>query len=79
MEITISGEDKKLLKQIEELAKGLGLKIFKKPKDSKVNKDNKIVIEALLQLSKMSAFKEIEDPVAWQKQIRKDRNAGWYD
>ena len=79
MEITISGKDKKHLKQVEELAKELGLKIFKKPVNPKLNKDNKIAIEALQQLSKMGAFKEIEDPVAWQQQIRKDRNMGWDD
>ncbi len=79
MEITISGKNKKHLKQVEELAKQLDLKIFKKPVNPKVNKDNKTAIEALQQLSKMGAFKEIEDPVAWQQQIRKDRNTGWDD
>ena len=27
----------------------------------------------------MGAFKEIEDPAAWQKKIRKDRNMRWND
>lgn len=74
MEITISGEDKKLLKQVEELAKRLGLKVFRKPVKPEINDANKVAIEALQQLSQMGAFKEIEDPAAWQKQIRKDRN-----
>ena len=30
-------------------------------------------LEALRTLSRLGTFKEIKDPVAWQRQIRKDR------
>ena len=74
MEITISGEDKERLKQVEDLAKRLGLKISKK----KVLQDKrkKKAMEALEDLAKMGAFKGIDDPVAWQREQRKDRNIG---
>lgn len=36
MKITISGEDKKLLKQVEELAKHLDLNVSKKPVNQSV-------------------------------------------
>ncbi len=33
----------------------------------------KLLAEALEELSNSGAFSEIEDPVAWQREIRKDR------
>ena len=74
MEITISGEDKERLRQVEELAKDLGLKISKKQvlQDKKKRK----ALEALENLAKLGAFKDIDDPVAWQREQRKDRNIG---
>ncbi len=77
MEIIISGEDKKLLKQVEELAKSLGLIISKNTTNRNAIENNKIALEALQKLSESGAFKDIEDPVAWQKQVRKDRKIGW--
>lgn len=74
MEIIISGEDKDGLKQVEELAKRLGLKISKKQVVQE--KKKKKAMEALEGLAKMGAFKDIDDPVAWQREQRKDRNIG---
>lgn len=74
MEITISGEDKERLKQVEELAKDLGLKISKK--QARQDKRKKKALEALKNLAKSGAFKDIDDPVAWQREQRKDRNIG---
>ncbi|MBZ9728749.1 hypothetical protein LB467_03545 [Salegentibacter sp. JZCK2] len=74
MEITISGKDKERLQQVEELAKSLGLKISKK--QVLQEKKKKKAIDALEKLAKMGAFKDIDDPVAWQKEQRKDRNIG---
>ena len=74
MEITISGKDKKLLQQVEALAKRLGLKISKA--EVLEEKKNKKAIEALESLAKIGAFKDIDDPVAWQKEQRKDCNIG---
>jgi hypothetical protein len=75
MELIISGEDKERLNQIENLAKKLGLKISKRQVQQ--DKKKKKAMEALENLAKMGAFKDIDDPVAWQREQRKDRNLGW--
>ncbi|MDT0648336.1 hypothetical protein RM545_16720 [Zunongwangia sp. F260] len=74
MEITISGEDKKLLMQVEELARKLGLQISRKKMLQE--KKKKKALEALEDLAKIGAFKDIDDPVAWQREQRKDRDIG---
>ena len=76
MEITISGKDKNLLKQVEAFAKRLGLNINKPlEKEAAEKKPNG---EELYKLMKEAAsrgdlFKSIPDPVAWQREQRKDR------
>ncbi|QTY26839.1 hypothetical protein [Flavobacterium sp. CS20] len=72
MQITISGKDKKRLQQVEDLAKSLGLTISKKQLLKEKKKE--ATIEALKELRKMGTFKDIKDPIAWQKEQRKDRN-----
>ncbi|MGX1023104.1 hypothetical protein [Psychroflexus sp. MBR-150] len=72
MQITISGKDKKRLQQVEDLAKSLGLTISKKQLLKEKKKE--AAIEALKELRKMGTFKDIKDPIAWQKEQRKDRN-----
>lgn len=74
MEIIISGKDKEHLQQVEDLAKSLGLKISKK--HVLQEKKKKKALDALEKLAKIKAFKDIDDPVAWQKEQRKDRNIG---
>lgn len=76
MEITIKGDDKKLLKLIEQLAKELGLsvKTEKKVDDELSDKERS---EKLYQLMKEMAdsggIESIKDPVAWQREIREDK------
>lgn len=79
MVLIISGKDRKHLKQVEDLAKKLGLKIsLKKGKVRKTQEEKrqKKALEAMASLVKIDAFKGIEDPVAWQKEQRKDRDIG---
>lgn len=79
MEITISGQDKKRLKLIEKLAEELGLDISSKvikEKDTLDKKRQKKAIEAMEKLAEIGAFKDIVDPVAWQREQRKDRDIG---
>lgn len=78
MEITISGTNRKHLKQVEELAERLGLYIQKGTQIENTDCESKSekAYEALEELAKMESFKEIDDPVAWQREIRKDRNIG---
>lgn len=38
--------------------------------------DPKKAITALKKLRKIGAFSDIDDPVAWQKEVRKERNIG---
>ena len=74
MQITISGKDKIRLQQVEDLAKRLGLTISKKQQFKEKKREK--AIEALKDLSKIDAFKDIKDPVAWQREQRQDRNIG---
>jgi len=78
MEVTISGKDKKLLMKIVALAKRLGLHIdksFEKEKEQTQNKPNGEELDQLMQeaAARGDLFKSISDPVAWQKEQRKDK------
>lgn len=76
MEIIISGKDKKLLEQVEALAKRLGLEIkrpIKKKKEKKKNRSEELY-KLMEEMAKDGGlFQSIEDPVAWQREQRKDR------
>lgn len=76
MEIVISGKDKKRMKLIEEMAKELGLTITRTSNGSEEMSD-KERSEALYQLMEEMAnsggIESIQDPVKWQREIRKDR------
>ena len=61
MKITISGKNRESLKQVEKLAKQLDLEVDKK--DLLQEKKKKKALDALENLSKIEAFKDIEDPV----------------
>mgnify|MGYP006445025593 CR=1 FL=1 len=74
MKISISGEDKERLQQVENLAKQLGLQVDEK--EWQQEKKKKKALDALENLSKMGAFNGIEDPVKWQRDQRVDRNIG---
>lgn len=76
MEITISGKDKNLLKQVEKLARRLGLNISKKEEvismeDQKVKSEELSMV--MEEMATSGAFSSIKDPVAWQRENRKDK------
>lgn len=75
MEITISGKDKKLLLQVEALAKRLGLKIKKTlEKEKKTKKPNGEELYQLMQeMANSGGISSIKDPQKWQREIRKDK------
>lgn len=80
MQITISGEDSKSINEVRALAKRLGLSVEETTKNASVCKEEKrrSKNEELLQLLKEAGstgglFQTIEDPVAWQREQRKDR------
>lgn len=82
MKITISGTNKKHLDQVKELAKKLGLRISLSTvnfTEAEREKRRKKAIKALKELRKIGTFKNIKDPVAWQREVREDRNIGWDD
>ena len=58
------------------LKDGEGLTIGDKVNIGSISKrkkqDHKKIQEILTQLQKLEAFKEIKDPVAWQREIRKE-------
>ncbi|RAV27562.1 hypothetical protein [Sinomicrobium soli] len=70
MEITISGKDKKLLQQVEALAKRLGLEI-KRPVKKK-NRSEKLY-NLMEEMAASGGISSIKDPVKWQREMRKDR------
>lgn len=79
MEITISGKNKKRLKLVENLAKELRLSITKsissEKKDEELSDEERS--EKLYQLMKEMAasggIESIQDPVAWQREVREDK------
>lgn len=75
MEITISGNDRHRLEQVESLAKKLGLKISKKPSSIKSKvKDNKGLMALMEDMASSGGIQSINDPAEWQRAVRKDRD-----
>lgn len=75
MEITISGKDKKLLQQVEALAKRLGLQIKSSIEKDKVEKENKSekLYQLMQDMAASGGIKSIQDPVSWQQEVREDK------
>lgn len=75
MEIIIKGDDKKLLKQVEDLARKLGLIVSRK-KQTELNlqkERSEKLFQIMEEIAASNAFDSIKDPVAWQREQRKDR------
>lgn len=70
MEIIISGKDKKLLQQVEALAKRLGLEI-KRPVKKK-NKSEKLY-QLMEDMAASGGISSIKDPLNWQHEVREDK------
>lgn len=76
MELTITGEDKKQLKNLEDLERKMGLRVSRKkhtPSTVGDIKNQKSLHDLMSEIAASKAFKSIEDPVAWQREQRKDR------
>lgn len=75
MEITITGNDKKLLLEIENLAKKLGLKIKWKTKIKISEEDNSSqrLYDLMTEKANSGGIQSIKDPAAWQREQRKDK------
>ncbi len=81
LEITVSGTDEALLKKVEQFAARLGLQVqFRRPEkplplsNKKKSEDKDSALEAINELTKLNAFKDIEDPARWERELRKDRS-----
>ena len=75
MEITISGNDRKRLQQVKDLAEKLGLSISSSKagiKNSSKNNGEKLY-KLMKEKAAAGGIKSIEDPVTWQKEQRKDK------
>ena len=72
MEIIIKGDDKKLLKQVEDLAKKLGLKILSRREKATTNNGAELA-KLMQELADKGGIKSIPDPEKWQNEVRKDR------
>lgn len=77
MEITISGKDKKLLQQVEDYAKRLGLIIHNHNKIEKEKTTKETNAAELYQLMEDMAASggvtSIKNPEEWQREVRKDK------
>lgn len=76
MEIVISGVDEKRIKLIETMAKELGLSIKRKLKESEQLSDKERaeeLFQLMEEMAEQNLFNKIKDPVAWQREQRKDR------
>lgn len=75
MEITISGNDKKRLEQVKDLAKKLGLYITVSKADTNDSDqcNGEELYKLMEEMAASGAFQSIKDPVAWQWEVRKDK------
>jgi hypothetical protein len=78
MEIIISGEDKNLVKKVEDLARSLGLQIKRKIKDEnrgpeKTTPNGEALYSLMTEMAKSGGIKSIPEPLTWQKELRQDR------
>lgn len=73
MEITISGTDGKRLKLVEELAGELGLSISSKSSETKKEPNGKALYKLMKEKAESGGISEIDDPVKWQREQRKDK------
>lgn len=73
MKITISGKDKKRMELIEKLAEELGLSIFSKSSDKKREPNGQSLYKLMKEKAESGGISEIEDPVKWQREQRKDK------
>lgn len=80
MEITITGENSKHIKLVEELAKELGLFVSDTCANEKAGERtseeidrSKRLYQLMEEMAKTGAFGSIKDPVAWQREQRKGR------
>lgn len=76
MQLTITGNSKAKLEQIETLAKKLGLEVIWK-KDIRATKNTEKPSQRLYDLMSAKArsggIQSIKDPVTWQREQRKDK------
>lgn len=76
MQLTIKGKDKSLLRRVEDLARQLGLQVVKNDDHPAFKTKTANAMKALKELRDMNAFKDIHDPVEWQREQRTDRDIG---
>lgn len=72
MEIIISGKDKKLLQEVEALAKQLGLQVKQPIMEAKVSQANNLYELMEEAAEDGGLFQSIENPSQWQRKQRED-------
>lgn len=73
MKLTISGNDKSYLEQVENLAIKLGLSVVKSDVDKKDKNDQSGLLKLMKDKAALGGITSIKDPVEWQKAVREDR------
>lgn len=76
MEIVISGNRESALDLVKKLSEELGLHVRElSPEEEEANqkKRSERLYQLMEEMAKSNAFESIKDPVAWQREIRKDR------
>lgn len=79
MKVTLITKNKLQVKKLEELAKEWNITLSKEMKEQSndIKMHQEKAWEAIRELREMDAFADIEDPVEWQREQRKDRKFGW--
>jgi len=72
--IIIETEDKDVLALIKDLAKSKKAKVIEEPKEVEGN-----AVALMNTIAANSPLSSIKDPVAWQREIREDRNLPFRD
>ena len=70
MEVLINVKNKKVLTPLLNFLKAIGVEVIENKKTLSKTKTN---VSALKKLSENGGIKNIENPMAWQKETRKDR------
>jgi hypothetical protein len=73
MKITISGNDKDDLEQVEKFAIKLGLSVVKSDVDRAGKTDRSGLLKLMRDKAAMGGITSIQDPVEWQKVVRENR------
>ena len=78
--LTITSDNEEALNQVKALAESLNMPVQEHESEQKLQSDSKEKLRKLFaEARKLNIGKQIPDPVAWQREQRKDRKLPYRD